>query len=111
MAKSNKIDKNEELIAGYQEAECLWNVLPPSHRDINFRRMTFTTGCTASFLLGGVEWGWGWEAEPPTKFSKSEDLTGSKISIFTRSCWEREEVTFFSGGRGRGRGRGWGCEG
>ena len=52
---------------------------------------------------GGVGWGWGWEAEPPTKFSKSEDLTGSKISIFRRSCWEREEVTFFSGG-GRGAG-------
>ena len=59
MAKSNKIDKNEELIAGYQEAECLWNVLPPSHKDINFRRMTFTTGCTAPFLLGGVGWGRG----------------------------------------------------
>ena len=26
MAKSNKIDKNEELIAGYQEAGCLWRV-------------------------------------------------------------------------------------
>ena len=35
MAKSNKIEKTEELIAGYQEAKCLWNVLPPSHKDRN----------------------------------------------------------------------------
>ena len=27
MVKSNEIEKTEELIAGYQEAECLWNVL------------------------------------------------------------------------------------
>ena len=27
MAESNKIEKTEELIAGYQEEECLWNVL------------------------------------------------------------------------------------
>ena len=26
MGKTNKIQKTEELIAGYQEAECLWNV-------------------------------------------------------------------------------------
>ena len=26
MAKSNKIEKTEELIVEYQEAECLWNV-------------------------------------------------------------------------------------
>ena len=30
MAKSNKIEKTEQLITGYQEAECLWDVLPPS---------------------------------------------------------------------------------
>ena len=27
MAESNKIEKTEELIAGYQEEECLWNLL------------------------------------------------------------------------------------
>ena len=27
LRKSNKIEKTEELIAGYQEAECLWNIL------------------------------------------------------------------------------------
>ena len=26
MAKSNKIEKTEELIVEYQEAECLWNL-------------------------------------------------------------------------------------
>ena len=30
MAKSNKIEKTEQLITGYQEAECLWDVLPLS---------------------------------------------------------------------------------
>ena len=34
-AKSNKIGKPEELIAGYQEAECIWNVLSPSYKDKN----------------------------------------------------------------------------
>ena len=29
MAKSNKIEKTEELIVEYQEAECLWNVCCP----------------------------------------------------------------------------------
>ena len=24
-----KLKKNEELMAGYQEVECLWNMLPP----------------------------------------------------------------------------------
>ena len=33
MAKSNKIEKTEELIAEYQEAECLWNVLSPSYKE------------------------------------------------------------------------------
>ena len=42
MAKSNKIGKNEELIAGYQEAECLWNVLSPSHQDRKLRQMALT---------------------------------------------------------------------
>ena len=30
MAESNKTEKTEELIAVYQEAKCLWNVLPLS---------------------------------------------------------------------------------
>ena len=41
-AKSNKIEKNEELITGYQKAECIWNVLPPSHKDINLRQVALT---------------------------------------------------------------------
>ena len=32
-AKSNKTEKPEELMAGYQEAECLWNVLSSSYKD------------------------------------------------------------------------------
>ena len=38
MAKSNKIEKNEELVAGYQEAECFWNVLSSSYKDRNLRQ-------------------------------------------------------------------------
>ena len=30
MAKSDKIEKTEELVEGYQKAECVWNVLSPS---------------------------------------------------------------------------------
>ena len=37
MAKSNKIEKNEELIAGYQGIECLWSVLSPSYKDRSLR--------------------------------------------------------------------------
>ena len=40
MAKSYKIEKNEELIAGYQEVECLWNVLSPSYKDRNLRQIS-----------------------------------------------------------------------
>ena len=32
-AKSNKTKKTEELIAGYQETECLWNVLSVSYKN------------------------------------------------------------------------------
>ena len=42
MAKSNKIEKTEELIARYHEAECLWNVLSTSQKDRNLRQMTLT---------------------------------------------------------------------
>ena len=42
MAKSIKIEKTEELTAGYQEAECLWNVLSPSYKDKNLRQMALT---------------------------------------------------------------------
>ena len=42
MAKSNKIEKTEQLITGYQEAECLWDVLPPSQVDRNLRQMALT---------------------------------------------------------------------
>ena len=35
MEKLNKIEKNEELKAGYQEVECLQNVLSPSFKDRN----------------------------------------------------------------------------
>ena len=33
MAKLNKIEKTQDLIAGYQEAECLWMVLSLLHKD------------------------------------------------------------------------------
>ena len=39
MAKSNKIEKTEELIAEYQEIECLWNVLSLSYKDRRLRQI------------------------------------------------------------------------
>ena len=42
MAKSNKIEKTEELIAGYQGIECLWSVLSPSYKDRSLRQMALT---------------------------------------------------------------------
>ena len=30
ISKSSKIEKTEQLIIGYQEVECLWNVFSPS---------------------------------------------------------------------------------
>ena len=42
MAKTNKIGKTEELIAGQQEVKCLWNVLSPSHEDRKLRQMVLT---------------------------------------------------------------------
>ena len=31
---TNKIEKTEEMIAGYQEAKCLWNVLSQSKQKL-----------------------------------------------------------------------------
>ena len=42
MAKSNQIEKTEELIARYQEAECFWNVLSPWYKDRNLWKMALT---------------------------------------------------------------------
>ena len=57
MTKPNKIEKkNEELITGYQEAEYLWNVLPPSHKDINLRQMTITNLNKKFDMSGKLFW-------------------------------------------------------
>ena len=39
MVKTNKTQKTEELIAGYQEAECLWIVWSPWYKDRNLWQM------------------------------------------------------------------------
>ena len=39
MAKPIKTEKTEELIAGYQEVESLWNVLSLSYKDKNVKQM------------------------------------------------------------------------
>ena len=56
MVKSNKIEKTEELIAKYQEAECLWNVLPPSYKDINLRQMALTNLSKKVDMSGKLYW-------------------------------------------------------
>ena len=56
MAKSNKIEKTEQLIAGYQEAKCLWNVLPPSHKDRNLRQMALTNLSKMFDISGKIFW-------------------------------------------------------
>ena len=42
MEKSNIIEKTEELMTGYQETKCLWNVLCSSYRDKKLRQMALT---------------------------------------------------------------------
>ena len=56
MGKANKIQKTEELIAGYQEAECLWNVLPPSNKDRNLRQMALTNLSKRFDMSGKLFW-------------------------------------------------------
>ena len=56
MAKSNKIEKTEELIARYHEAECLWNVLSTSQKDRNLRQMTLTNLSKTSDISGKLLW-------------------------------------------------------
>ena len=56
MAKTNKIQKTEELIAGYQEAECLWNVLPPSNKDRNLRQIALTNLSKTFDMSGKLFW-------------------------------------------------------
>ena len=42
MTKSVKIEITEELITGYQEGKCLWNVLSLSYKDRKLREMAST---------------------------------------------------------------------
>ena len=56
IAKTNKIQKTEELIAGYQEAECLWNVLSQSYKDRNLRQMTLTNLSKKFDMSGKLFW-------------------------------------------------------
>ena len=42
IAKSNIIEKTKELIAEYQDVECLWNVLSPSYQEKKLRQVTST---------------------------------------------------------------------
>ena len=36
----NQIEKTEELVAGYQGAECLWNVLSPLYKNRNLWQLS-----------------------------------------------------------------------
>ena len=42
MKKSNIIEKTEELMTGYKETNCLWNVLSLSYKDKKLRQMALT---------------------------------------------------------------------
>ena len=42
LAKSNKILKTEKLVAEYQDAECLQNVLSPTYKNRNLQQMALT---------------------------------------------------------------------
>ena len=56
MAKSNKIQKPEELSARYQEAECLWNALSLSYKDRNLRQMALTNLSKRFDMSGELFW-------------------------------------------------------
>ena len=50
MAKPIKTEKTEELIAGYQEVESLWNVLSLSCKDKNVKQMALKNLTKMAFL-------------------------------------------------------------
>ena len=56
MAKSNKIEKKKEMVAEYQEAECLWNVLSPSYKDRNLRQLALTNLSKKFDMSGKLFW-------------------------------------------------------
>ena len=56
MAKSNEIDKTEELIAGCQEAECILNVLSPTCRDRPIGHMALTNLSQKFDISGQLFW-------------------------------------------------------
>ena len=56
MEKSNKTEKTEELIEGYQEAECLWNVLSPSYKDRNLQQMALINLSKKFDMSGKLFW-------------------------------------------------------
>ena len=56
MAKTNKIQKTEELLAGYQEVECHRNVLFPSYKDRNLQQMALTNLSKKFDMSGKLFW-------------------------------------------------------
>ena len=56
MAKPNKIEKTEELIAEYQETECLWNVLSPSYKCKRLWQMALTNLSKKFDMSGKLFW-------------------------------------------------------
>ena len=56
LRKLNKIEKTEEMIAQYQEVECLWNLWPPLNKDRNLRQMTLTNRSKKFDMSGKLIW-------------------------------------------------------
>ena len=56
MVKLKKTENTEELIAQYQEVECLWNVLPLSYKDRNLRQMALTNTSKKFDISGKLFW-------------------------------------------------------
>ena len=56
MTKTSKIQKTEELLAGYQEVECLGNVLFPSYKDRNLQQMALTNLSKKFDMSGKLFW-------------------------------------------------------
>ena len=56
LVKLNKTEKTEELIAQYEEVECLWNVLSLSCKDRNLPQMALTNPSKRFDVSGKLFW-------------------------------------------------------
>ena len=86
MAKSNKIQKPEELSARYQEAECLWNALSLSYKDRNLRQMALTNLSKRFDMSGELFW------KKPLRLVAKKQCSSNLSKILEKCLWR----SFFS---------------